>query len=401
MLYLHVFSYVSTQTKGYDTIYPRYVMKRLKEYRQALHQIPEVAFKEYKTHDFLVNALTSMGFQTKTYLETDVIVFVDAKSDQTIAFRSDIDGLPQEEKTDVSFKSIHEGRMHACGHDGHMSMLLEFAHHIASIKHELNVNILLIFQPAEEQIGGAHALIKAGLFKDYPVDAIFGIHVYPYLDEGFITSKSGYLMAQANELTIKVHGKSAHGAMPELGVDANHIASLFLSQVYAKVAQLKDIMRVICTFGTIKGGTVRNIISELAVLEGTMRTYTPDEFKTVSTILEETKLSLESLFSCHIDVTIHEGYPAVHNDPTLYDTFKEAIKPISYIEMETPLLIAEDFSMYQQEVPGVFFFVGTKNIEKGYTHSLHSSYFNLDEKALETGVNAYQLILNHFIRRFK
>lgn len=374
-------------------------MNRLTHYRQTLHQIPEVAFKEYKTHDYLVEVLQSMGFQTKTYLETDVIVFIDTHSDKTIAFRADMDGLPQEEHTHVAFKSIHEGRMHACGHDGHMSMLLEFAHHIADIKEQLNVNILLIFQPAEEQIGGAKALIEAGLFKDYPVEAIFGIHVYPHLEEGYITSKAEYLMAQANEITVKVHGKSSHGAMPELGVDANHIVSLYLSQVYEKISSLQDTMRVICTFGKIQGGTVKNIISELAVLEGTMRTYRDHEFKTVSNILHDTKKSLESLYHCRIDVIIHEGYPAVYNDPSLYLTFKEAIKEIPYIEMETPLLIAEDFSMYQKEVPGVFFFIGTKNEEKGFTHSLHSSYFNLDEKALETGVKAYQHILKNFMNQ--
>ncbi|MGB0175345.1 MAG: M20 metallopeptidase family protein [Acholeplasmataceae bacterium] len=372
-------------------------MDKLKHYRQTLHQIPEVAFKEYKTHDFLVKTLQGIGFQTQTYLETDVIVFIDRKASKTIAFRSDIDGLPQEEKTQLSFQSKHEGRMHACGHDAHMSMLLTFAHYLKEHLHELTVNVLLIFQPAEEHIGGAKRLIEAGLFKDHPVDAIFGIHVYPELEEFLITSKSGYFMAQANELTINIHGKSAHGAMPELGIDANHIASLYLTTVYERIKTLNQTMRVICTFGKLTGGTVKNIISEKATLEGTMRTYTKDEYDTVSLILQETKQSLERTYGCDIGVTIHDGYLPVYNDPTLYETFKSLMDQKQYVEMDQPLLIAEDFSFYQREVPGVFFFIGTRNEDKGYIHSLHSSYFNLDEDALITGVESYIKILNHYM----
>lgn len=374
-------------------------MHTLKTYRQALHQIPEVAFKEYKTHAFLVQALKDIGFESHSYLETDVICYIDRKASQTIAFRSDIDGLPQEEKTNVSFKSTHIGRMHACGHDAHMSMLLTFARYLYEHLNTLTVNVLLIFQPAEEQIGGAQKLIEAGLFKDYPVDAIFGIHVYPELNEGFITTKPGYFMAQANELTINVHGKSAHGAMPEKGVDANHIASLYFTRVYEKIKTLNETKRIICTFGTLKGGTVKNIISKHATLEGTMRTYTKEEYMAVTHILNETKKSLEDTYNCHINIHINDGYPPVYNDESLYETFKDAIDLNTFKEQNVPLLIAEDFSFYQQQVPGVFFFIGTRNEAKGYTHGLHSSYFNLDEKALETGVKAYINILTHMMKK--
>ena len=222
--------------------------KRLTQFRRDLHQIPETAFEEVKTHEYLVDVLSGLGFKTHTYLETDVIVYIDKNADQTIAFRSDIDALPQDELTGVSFKSKHPGCMHACGHDGHMAMLLEFAHYLKENLDELMVNVLLIFQPAEEKIGGAKKLIDAGLFKDYPVDHIFGIHVYPYLDEGIIASRSGFLMAQANELTISFKGKGSHGAMPDLGIDANHMASLFLSQVYDQIETLSQATGVVSAF---------------------------------------------------------------------------------------------------------------------------------------------------------
>ncbi len=369
--------------------------ERLKRFRRDLHQIPETAFEEFKTHDYLVNVLKGLGFETKTYLETDVIVYIDQGASQTIAFRSDIDALPQDELTGIDFKSTHPGKMHACGHDGHMAMLLEFAHYLKEHMDELTVNVLLIFQPAEEKIGGAKKLIEAGLFNDHPTDHIFGIHVYPYIDEGIIASRPGFLMAQANELTVSFKGKGSHGAMPELGIDANHMASLFLSHVYEKIAKLNESSRVICTFGKITGGTVKNIIAEHASLEGTMRTFTKVDYQAVESILLQEKTTLEAEFKGEINVHIHDGYLPVYNNEDTYGLFKEAIDNHPYQELPEALLIGEDFSFYQHEVPGVFFFIGTKNKAKGYIHSLHSSYFNLDEEALNTGVNAYIKIIEH------
>lgn len=372
-------------------------MDRLTKFRRDLHQIPEVAFKEYKTHAYLKQVLESLGFSTKTYLETDVIVFINNNKPKTIAFRSDIDALPQEEKSGVTFKSKHPGNMHACGHDAHMAMLLEFAHYLKANRHSLNYNVLLIFQPAEEQIGGAKKLIEKGLFKDYPVEAIFGIHVYPGIDEGVIASRPGPFMAQANELTIEIHGKSAHGAMPHLGIDANHIACKYFQMVYDAMEKHAQDKFMVCTFGKIAGGTVKNIISEYALLEGTMRTFNHQAYQTIENILLTTKQTLEKAYGCKIDVTIHDGYPPTNNDPQLYAEFKALLKHPLH-EFKTPLLVAEDFSFYQKEVPGVFFYIGVKNEAKGYSHSLHSSYFNLDESALNTGVEAYINIIKSIKR---
>lgn len=370
-------------------------MSRLKNFRVDLHQIPETAFEEFKTHAYLVEILEGLGFNTHTYLETDVIVYIDRGADTTLAFRSDIDGLPQDEYTDSTYASKHTGRMHACGHDGHMAMLLELAHALKEHVANLTVNVLLIFQPAEEKIGGAKKLIEAGLFTDYPVDYIFGIHVYPYLNEGIVASRPGFLMAQANELTITFNGKGSHGAMPELGIDANHMASLFLSRVYQKIATLNASSRVICTFGKIQGGTVKNIIAEQASLEGTMRTFTPADYHAVESVLQQEKTAIEAEFKGNVDVHIHDGYLPVNNDVQLYDQFRRALEGFTYHELSEALLIGEDFSFYQREVPGVFFFIGTKNESKGYVHSLHSSHFNFDEAALETGVKAYIKIIEH------
>jgi amidohydrolase len=371
-------------------------MNRIKATRRELHKIPETAFNEYKTHAYIKRTLEEIGFQPYTLLETDNIVFIDRGSKETIAFRSDIDGLPQNELTNHDFKSTIQGNMHACGHDGHMTMLLEFASYLKEHEQDLNVNVMLIFQPAEESIGGAKKLIEAGLFESHPVNKVFGIHVYPEIPEGIITSRPGFLMAQANEVTIEIHGKSAHGAMPHLGIDANHIASLWLTRVYEQTKTIQKDSQVILTFGKITGGTVKNIISEKTILEGTMRTYTFESFKRLSLMMQQTAEQLENQFKCDIDITVHDGYLPVYNDETLYNEFKSIMKDFDYQELDAPLLIAEDFSFYQKEAPGIFFFIGVRNEEKGYTHSLHSSYFDFDEEALKTGIKAYIAILNHF-----
>lgn len=374
-------------------------MNRIKATRRALHKIPETAFNEYKTHEYIKNALEMIGFHPFTLLETDNIVFIDRGAKETIAFRSDIDGLPQNELTDHDFKSTIPGNMHACGHDGHMTMLLEFAHYLKKHEQELHVNIMLIFQPAEESIGGAKKLIEAGLFETHPVDKVFGIHVFPEIPEGTITSRAGFLMAQANEVTIDIHGKSAHGAMPHLGIDANHIAALWLTKVYEQTKIIQKDNQVILTFGKITGGTVKNIISEKTTLEGTMRTYTFESYQRLSLMMQDIAQSLEHEFNCDIDITIHDGYLPVYNDEVLYKEFEIIMREFNYQELESPLLIAEDFSFYQKGAPGIFFFVGIRNLEKGHTHSLHSSYFDFDEAALTTGIQAYISILNHFNKK--
>ncbi len=369
-------------------------MNNLKIYRRDLHKIPETAFNEHKTSAYLKEQLLKIGFQPFSILSTDVLVFIDKGSKETIAFRSDIDALPQIEETNHEFKSTHDGFMHACGHDGHMSMLLTFAEYLKEHEQSITKNILLIFQPAEEAIGGAKKLLELGLFKQYNVSSVFGIHLYPELDEGVIGCKSGDFMAQANEVDVIIHGKSAHGAMPENGINANLIAAnLFNDYNNIITNNLPSDDLSILSFGTIKGGTVRNIISEYCILEGTMRTFKQSSFELITFKMNEIKTKYEQIYNTKIEVIVKDGYLPVYNDPTLYSLFKEAMSEFNYHEFTKPLMIAEDFSFYQKEAPGIFFYVGIKNEKKGFIHGLHSSHFNFDEDALKLGVKAYISIL--------
>jgi hippurate hydrolase len=371
-------------------------MNKTTKYRRDLHKIPELSLKEYKTSQYLKDTLTEMGYTPFSLLETDVLVFIDNHKEETVAFRSDIDALPVLEETGVDFLSTHKGNMHACGHDGHMAMLLTFADYLKDKQDKLNTNILLIFQPAEESIGGAKLLVDKGLLSSYNVQKVFGIHLFPEIPQGTIASRSGEFMARASEVTIKIKGKTAHGAMPQLGIDSNIVlAKLLLDFQTIQTRNLSPLEYSIITFGRIEGGTVRNVISDLGVLEGTVRAFNNDTFDTIIHTMKQICHGYEQSYGVTIDFHNTEGYLPVINDPALYKEFKQAIKGIPYHEFDKPLMIAEDFSFYQNEIPGVFFFVGTKNEELGYIHSLHNSKFNFDEEALLLGVKAYKQIIKH------
>ena len=242
---------------------------KLKNYRRDLHQIPELAFDLYLTSAYVKKELERMGYQTISTAKTGLIAVKNGKSDEAIAFRSDMDALPVTELTNVSFPSKHDGKMHACGHDGHMSMLLGFAEYVSKLK-DLNKTIVFIFQPAEEGPGGAKVIIEEGIFEKYKISKIFGIHLYPGLDEGLYGLVNGPMMAQNGEFNIHVHGKSAHGAQPHLGSDALLASSHLVTQYHSIISRFLDPLDpAVITVGTSNGGEARNIIAQDIKMTGT------------------------------------------------------------------------------------------------------------------------------------
>lgn len=366
----------------------------MKNYRQKLHRIPEIAHQEVKTSSYLRETLKSFGYKPFSLLSTDVLVYIDVNKEETIAFRSDIDGLKVQEDNEIDFKSTHEGYMHACGHDGHMAMLLGLAEYLSNKKSQLKKNVLLIFQPAEESIGGAKSLCEKGLLKDHNVEAIFGIHLYPLLDEGILGCRDKEFMARVSELDIEVKGKSAHGAMPHLGIDSNLILSKLLIDFQSiQTRTVSPLEYTILTFGKMEGGNVRNVISDYSKMEGTLRAFDDITFDLMLQSIKNICKSYEISYDCKINVNATEGYLAVINDSNLYNRFKLATKEFPLHEFDRPLMIAEDFSFYQREVPGVFYYVGTRNEKLGYVESLHHSRFNFDEAVLEIGLKTYISVL--------
>lgn len=226
---------------------------QIKTYRRELHQIPELGLEEYKTCAYIGEKLKEFGLHPFTIAKTGVYVYIDAGSDETYAFRADMDALEAEEENDVEYSSKHPGKMHACGHDGHMAMLLGLAK-VLSKTENIKKNILLIFQPAEEGPGGAKIITESGIFEKYNVKGIFGIHLFPTLDEGIIASKAGPFMAQSGEIDVIIKGEGGHGGMPHNAIDSILVASKFLSSCQSIISRsISPLETAVISFGKIRG----------------------------------------------------------------------------------------------------------------------------------------------------
>ncbi|MGS0973671.1 MAG: M20 metallopeptidase family protein [Candidatus Izemoplasmataceae bacterium] len=370
-------------------------MKSIQTYREELHKIPEIGLQEFKTHDYLINELKALGYHPETVFNTGVFLYLDYGQKDTIMFRSDIDGLKITEQNAIPFKSTHQGMMHACGHDGHMAMLLGFAHALKDIKH-LNRNVLLVFQPAEEYPGGAKEIIKTGLLTKYNVKEVYGIHLFPNLEEGTINTKPGPLMGNITLFDVEVHGKSAHAAMKDEGIDALYAATLFYTKVKAQLSKELDHEPHVATFGQMSSGSAINIISNYTLLKGTIRSLSKATYDHIVRIIEQVKEDISLDTGAKIDVHLNFLYPAVNNDPILYEKAKNTLQGLPFHELKEPYLISEDFSYYQQVVPGIFFLLGTKNEAKGFTYLLHNDRFNFNPEVLSQGVDLYLKLIQSY-----
>ncbi len=369
-------------------------MEDIVRWRRELHRIPELGLHEYKTAQYLRDELTKLGYEYEIILETGTIVYIDQGKEETLAFRSDIDGLEINEKNDIDFKSTHQGMMHACGHDGHMSALLEFAKRLKSIENP-KYNYLLIFQPAEESPGAAKDVVKTGVFEKYNVKAIFGMHLMPFLDEGVIGCKSGPLMAETGELDIYIHGKGSHAGLPHQGIDSIVIASEAISSYQNIISRrLSPFENAVLNIGMIKGGTARNSVASECEIHGTIRAYNEEVFHFIVDTIKRINHGLEENYGCKIETTCPPLYPPVINDENVYQRLMEIVDFDYYEELDEPLMLAEDFAFYQKAIPGVFFFLGTKT--KEFQSGLHTETFNFNEDVLYRAVDLYELIARKY-----
>ena len=361
--------------------------------RRALHQIPETALEEFKTKEYLKNYLISIGLEPQEVVETGLFVYIEGKDKENcIAFRSDIDALNIKEETGAEFESKHVGKMHACGHDGHMTTLLAFAKYLTTIQ-PLEKSVLLIFQPAEESPGRAKDIVETGLLKKYNVKAIYGMHLFPELPEGTVASKEGPFFAQAALMTTTITGKSGHGAMPHKTIDPLMAFTKIVDGYQTIVSRnLSPFDPGVVTIGKFCGGSAQNIIADTVNFWGTIRTFKEENTEFIIDRIKEIHRGIELSYRVKIDEKIDIVYPPVVNDKELYKNFVETMKDMNYVEHEA-LTISEDFAYYQKEVPGIFMLLGTRSEEKGFVHPLHSCHFNFDEKVLLKGVEAFARIL--------
>lgn len=365
------------------------MLDRLTTHRRALHRIPELGDQLPETRTYILSQLKSLRCRIIEPGKGAILAFFDVGKPSAVAFRSDMDALPIEEKTGLSFCSSHPGKMHACGHDGHMAMLLTFAQWIDENLDTLPHNVLLVFQPAEETTGGAQDICRTGIFGKLCVRHIFGIHLWPELPAGAIGTRSGPMMARTNEVTVEIRGKSAHIAKWQQGIDALEAGALFLRQAYQMAeSELPAEQFRVFRFGLMQSGTVRNAVSAHTLLEGTLRTFQDETYQHITRRAAEIGRQLEEETGCQIFVHFSNGYPPVCNDPDLYTKAAALLGPDGFSPLAQPVLIAEDFSFYQQTLPGLFFFLGT-----GGDQPLHSDRFQFDEAVLEQGVCLYQKLL--------
>ena len=355
--------------------------------RRALHAIPEIELTLPKTAAYLRNSLEKLRCTLSYPMGDAICAFFDFGKDDTLAFRADMDALPIPEQTGLPFASTHPGKMHACGHDGHMATLLELARRLDK-KENLPHNVLLIFQPGEESPGGAKPLCQTGILQKHHVKAIFGLHLWPGLEKGVMHTRVGGLMSRGSELNVDIYGKSSHIGNASAGIDATAAAVEFYRQArQAEAAVPKEYFRLL-NFGKFESGTVRNAISAHAHMEGSLRAFEDEVFDGLREQIFQIKADVEARFGCKIEIWMSEGYPAVMNKPEMVAQIQK-IAPVKLLE--APSMTSEDFAEYQQLVPGVFFFLGTGN-----TSALHATTFNFDEEILLKGADFFEKLAENF-----
>lgn len=364
------------------------MLQYLKFVRRSLHQIPELFHQEFLTQKFIISELEKIKIKFKT-IKTAVIADIEGVDSKTLlAFRADMDALPITEQNNVEYKSRHIGKMHACGHDGHMAMLLGVAKYFSEIKPQ--VNLRLIFQPAEESEGGAEMLIENGVLKD--VDAIFGLHLSPEYPVGVIATDAGAIFAGACDFHIIFEGTSGHCADYRKYIDAIRAGNEFYNSIY-KLYNEKYQSKTVFHIGKITAGSASNVVADKAQYDCTFRFFDEKIQEDFMMRLEEILIAVQNQTGATHRVIVENYYPPLINPPHIIEMLK---KQFDITEAKSKYT-AEDFAYYLKKVSGAFAWLGVMD-EKHY-EPLHNSCFDFDEKALLTGLNYYIKIANNTLIR--
>lgn len=362
--------------------------------RRDLHRIPEIGFELHKTHEYVETLLSRCGpDELKTLAETGLkAVFYAKNASKTIAFRADMDGMRNHEENKLRFRSRSRGVMHGCGHDGHMTILLLLAKWISENRDKLRCNVVLLFQPGEEGWAGARRMINEGALTEPKVDRIYGLHLWPTVPKGKIGIRWDHLMAQTSDFEIKVRGKSAHASTPQMGVDAIVVAAELITMIQSIITRDVDPHQdALLTLGKICGGTAHNVIAEEVVMSGTLRVFSNELFDKLMQQIKALLKGLELATGASISMETIVHYPFVANPRPLVEKFYTVLDSMEDVVLVEPVMAAEDFAEYQQEVEGLFMFLGINGGRGG--EPLHSSRFDFDEDVLLTGTEIFKRIL--------
>ena len=361
--------------------------KGMQEIRRSLHRHPELAYQEHNTSELICRELSRLGIDFSRGLAgTGVRAELRSGSGPCIALRADMDALPIEEETGLEFASINSGIMHACGHDGHVAMLLGAAELLK--KQKFNGRVVLLFQPAEESGNGAAAMIAANCLQD--VDMIFSGHIDIHYPVGKLTVDKGLICSYTDPFTINIHGQGGHAAKPHETVDAIVVASNLVMNLQTLVSRrINPAHAAVVTVGRFSAGTVHNVIAEQATLEGTIRSAHPETRDRIISGLNRVIRGAAEMCNAEITLTLHDGLPAVVNDERSFAVAREAAKVVvgedNIFSQRYPSLGGEDFSFYQQRIPGCMIRFGAA-LEIG-AGPAHSSRFDFDENVLSYGAD--------------
>lgn len=342
------------------------------------HRHPELSYEEVETTKRLREDLAEAGIEVLDLpLKTGLVAKVGTGEAPFIALRCDIDGLPIQEESGLAYASEHAGRMHACGHDFHISAVLGSAYLLKAKERELRGTVYLIFQPAEEAPGGARKVMETGVLKD--VQAIFGLHTSPLYDVGTLGIRSGAVTASVDKFTVTFHGKGTHAAHPERGIDPIVMAASFVTAAQSIVSRNIDPAHPgLVSITHIESGNTWNVIPESSWLEGTVRCLTAEDRKLIKKRIYELAEGQAASFGGHAELTWYAGPPATDNTPDWTDFAIEVAKEAELDVVPAPVNLAgEDFAYYQEEIPGVFVLVGT-----GKSPANHNPKFHVDPAAL-------------------
>ncbi len=362
------------------------------EMRRHIHANPELSFNEYNTAEYITTALSKIGLTPERMAKTGLVVTIQGKKPgKTIALRADMDALPIKEENDVPYKSKNSGAMHACGHDAHSAGLLGAAMILTELKQEWEGTIKLIFQPGEERLpGGASIMIKEGVLENPSPEVIVAQHVFPTLEAGKVGFCGGTYMASCDEIYLTVKGKGGHAAMPASYVNPILIASAILLELNDKfMKHPKNEIPTVLAFGKVQANGATNVIPQEVVIDGTFRTMNEEWRNEAHEIIRNIIKTKAKEMGGDCEVRIDKGYPVLINDTNVTGNAQKAAE--QYLGKENVVTLekrmtSEDFAFYSLTTPACFYRLGTGNIAKGITSGVHTPTFDIDEKALETGM---------------
>ncbi len=364
------------------------VAKQMVTLRHELHRYPELAFEESRTAATIQSVLETIpGIEIRTGVAKTGIVATlgPQKKGPCIGLRSDMDCLSMQEKTGLPYSSERDGFMHGCGHDGHIACLLGAALVLSELQDELQGPVKFLFQPAEENYGGAQYMVEEGALENPKVTAIFGLHGTPELPLGAVGINSGAVMAASRYFKVSIHGRGTHAAMPHLGVDPVLIGAQIITGLQSIISRnIAPTEAGLITIPKFSASTAPNVIPERVELEGTLRALSNDTRDVLQDRLQELVQSIAKGYGGEADITFDRGYPLLVNDDRCVDYFKEITEPLSSsvkVEEYPPSLGAEDFAFYSERIPALFWWLGLQSQEVQLP-SLHNPHFNFNDAAI-------------------